>query len=185
MCKNTFAWRKNTMPPRQGVRMRNSAGFTMLELTAAFCVAIVVVALIMLSLATMTRQTLVQKHKVAFQTHSGLAASAVADEMRQGSQVIAFDRSAVTFVGAAGDTITYRFLKDSLTRNGKSPGSAFDSIRVAGFTVEVEDTSAGQREATFVLTLGTRDRNGATQQIQNRVRTKYVPQDTVAVSPPQ
>jgi Tfp pilus assembly protein PilV len=184
MCKNTFAWRKNTMPPRQGMRLRNNAGFTMVELAAAFCVGIVVVALIMLSLATMTRQTLVQRNKAAFQTRSGQAASAVADEMRQGSRVVAFDRSAVTFVGAAGDTITYRFRNDSLTRNNRSPGPVFDSIRVAAFTVDVEDTSAG--EATFVLTLGTRDRNGIIQKIQNRIRTKYVPPpDTAAVSPPQ
>lgn len=172
------------MAPRHGVPLRNNAGFTMVELAAAFIVGVVVVAIVMLSLAAMTRQTLVQRNRAAFQTQTNTAASAIADEIRQGSQVVRFDTHSVTFVGAAGDTVTYCFRNDSLKKNNGPPGPAFDSIRVAGFTVEAEDTSAGQQEATFVLTLGTRDRIGHLAEINNRVHTRYLP-DTAAGATPR
>ncbi|HMD67785.1 MAG TPA: hypothetical protein VKF42_02835 [Chitinivibrionales bacterium] len=172
------------MVPRPQFPPRDNAGLTIVELVAVLCVGGVVVAIVMLSLAFMTRQTLVQRHMAAFQAQTSRAVSAIADEIRQGSQVVRFDRNSVTFVGAAGDTVTYCFRNDSLKKNGGPPGPAFDSIRVAAFTVEAEDTSAGQQEATFVLTLGTRDRIGHPAEIHNRVHTRYLP-DTVAGATPR
>src|SRR5271157_5930946 len=104
MCKNMFAWRGNTMVPRPQFPPRDNAGLTIVELVAVLCVGGVVVAIVMLSLAFMTRQTLVQRHMAAFQAQTSRAVSAIADEIRQGSQVVRFDRNSVTFVGAAGDT---------------------------------------------------------------------------------
>jgi len=61
------------MVPRPQFPPRDNAGLTIVELVAVLCVGGVVVAIVMLSLAFMTRQTLVQRHMAAFQAQTSRA----------------------------------------------------------------------------------------------------------------
>jgi|GEM_PF-6924367 len=150
----------------------------MMEIAAGLSVAIVAGALVMLSLAFMTRQTLVQRHKTVITAHAGRAAAAIADEIRRGTRVMEFRGNSITFVGGLGDTIAYLFRNDSLLKNGRPAGLFSEGTRPVAFSVEIEDTSNGPQDALFSISLETRDKSGATVQSHGRVRTAYVPEET-------
>jgi prepilin-type N-terminal cleavage/methylation domain-containing protein len=163
--------------------MRTSGGVTLVELVVAMAIAGIVISLTLTSWTLIAKRTTLGKHRSGFYSQTEQAQRIIVDGVRKSSRVISFDKSAITFVADAGDTVSYAFDGDTLRKNGAALQFVTEGGKVVRFSVEKDSAasppalSLTEQDIMLTITLGMKDRTGAGSEILSSVKIRYAPQN--------
>jgi hypothetical protein len=185
------AMQKSGIPEKKGCStpVRQSAapgaryaGITVVEAVVILFIVGMGLSLVIFSSAFVASTSLLQKRKSTLHAQTELAASAIANDIRTSQQVIFFNPGGITFIASGGDTVTYRFSRDSLRKNGATFPFVSDGAKVVKFSIEKEgppldSATPGEQnqpqDVELIVTLGTKDRTGTMSEARGRVTVRY------------
>jgi prepilin-type N-terminal cleavage/methylation domain-containing protein len=172
---------------RDNHRRRPQGGVTLVELVVAMAIAGIVISLTLASWTFISRHTTLGKHKAEFLSQTEQTASLIVNSIRRSEQVISFDKNTISFIaGSGGDTVTYAFDGDTLRKNGDAVQFVTEGATVVRFSVEKDEAAStpsarslasplDAQDIVLTVTLGMKDRSGASSEIPSSVKIRFVP----------
>jgi prepilin-type N-terminal cleavage/methylation domain-containing protein len=165
-------------------RKKRLCGVTLIELMVALSIAGITIGLVLFSWTFIARHTTIQKRKALLYSQTEAMITRVASEVRASPLVVSFSADSIGFVSQkTGDTVSYRWLGDTLYRKGTAVPIVPRCARVVRFSVEEDRESSDRQYAqqlskgekpdiVLVLTLGLKDCFGTTSVVPQRVKVR-------------
>lgn len=133
--------------------MKNSRmdGFTLVELLVAMVMTTIVLTSVFYAWNYLSRHTITQSLKTAFNVEAQRVALEVVGELRQSPAVLDWDGHEVTFVHhRTSDTITYSFNGIELQKNNEPLTFTTRDMQCTDFSIDPSSPSFSEEESTML-----------------------------------
>lgn len=120
--------------------MRGNGGATLIELTVAVAVSLMVIGTIFYAWNQLSRHIIVKRRAALFEAEARMIIGTIASQVRRSSQILAWHDRGITYLSPlTDDTITYDYYGEELLRNDTAVVPIAQNARITGFTVEADD----------------------------------------------
>lgn len=155
--------------------MKTNTGFTLIELMVALALSVLIAGLVYVSWNSITRHTTVHQRRTQLDTDAQRIGRQISGDIRRSPAILALESSRVSLISPlGGDTLTYVFANNTITRNNTLMPLQSHNARIESFTLTSEhgDPSSASSDVLITLAIKVTSTFGDTSALNFKVRAK-------------